>query len=134
LNFRAISHRPDMPVHESAVDRMRDDTSISAVRGNTFRVSYVGPDPTVVQQVTTAIASLFIEENLRGRSVLVEGTSEFLQQQLDEARRRLVAQEKKLEEYRMRNSGHLPSQLTANLQALQGAQAQLQADDRRCEP
>jgi polysaccharide chain length determinant protein (PEP-CTERM system associated) len=125
-DFGLYRHSSDTPVPTSAVDRMRDDISISAVRGNTFRVAYVGPDANVVQQVTTAIASLFIEENLRGRSVLVEGTSEFLQQQLDEARRRLVAQEKKLEEYRMRNSGHLPSQLTANLQALQGAQAQLQ--------
>jgi polysaccharide chain length determinant protein (PEP-CTERM system associated) len=125
-DFGLYHHRADTPVSENTVERMREDISVSSVRGNTFRVAYVGPDANVVQQVTTAIASLFIEENLKGRSEVIEGTSEFLQQQLEDARRRLVEQEKKLEEYRMRNSGHLPSQLTANLQALQGTQAQLQ--------
>ena len=47
--------------------------------------------------------------------------------QLEEARRRLVEQEKKLQEFRSSNNGQLPDQVQSNLQLLQGAQTQLQS-------
>src|SRR6185295_13755873 len=53
----------------------------------------------------------------------------FLQSQLEDARRRLLEHEKKLETYRQRYSGQLPTQLPGNLQAIQNAQMQLQALD-----
>ena len=56
-----------------------------------------------------------------------EDTNQFLDSQLQDARRRLVEHEKKLEEYRRRYSGQLPSQASANLQAIQNAQIQLQS-------
>ena len=45
-------------------------------------------------RVTERLASLFIEENLRDREVLAEGTNQFLEAQLDDARRRLIENEK----------------------------------------
>jgi polysaccharide chain length determinant protein (PEP-CTERM system associated) len=78
-------------------------------------------------KVTERLASLFIEENLRDRELLAEGTNQFLTVQLDDARRRLIEQEKKLEAYRSRHSGELPSQAPANLQQIQNIQMQIQA-------
>ncbi len=49
--------------------------------------------------VTERIASLFIKENLEDRSVLAEATSQFLEAQLEDARRRLIEHEQKLQEY-----------------------------------
>ncbi len=69
-------------------------------------------------RVTERLASLFIEENLRDREVLAEGTNQFLEAQLEDARRRLVEHEKKLEEYRRQFAGQLPSQVESNLQVL----------------
>jgi uncharacterized protein involved in exopolysaccharide biosynthesis len=77
-------------------------------------------------RVTERLASLFIEENLRDREVLAEGTNQFLEAQLEDARRRLVEHEKKLEEYRRQFAGQLPSQVDANLQVLQSSQQQIQ--------
>ena len=113
-------------IMEDIVDKMRKDILVDVVKGDAFRVSYVGRDPRTVMKVTDRLSSLFIEENLRDREVLAEGTDQFLEAQLEDARRRLTEQEKKLEEYRKQYSGQLPSQMESNLQVIQGTSAQLQ--------
>src|SRR5262245_53715959 len=60
-----------------------------------FRISYTGPNARTVMRVTERLASLFIEENLRDRTALAEGTNQFLEAQLSEARNRLIEQEKR---------------------------------------
>lgn len=112
---------------EDVISKVRLDIKVAVVKGDAFRVTYEGADPKTVQQVTARVASLFIEESLRDRAVLAEGTDQFLEVQLDDARRRLVEHEKKLEGYRVQYSGQLPTQLGANLQALQNTQMQIQA-------
>ena len=92
----------------------------------TFRISYSGRDPRTVMRVTERLTSLFIDESLRDRSALAEGTNQFLETQLQEARNRLIEQEKRLEVYRREHSGELPSQLNSNMQAIQNIQLQLQ--------
>jgi uncharacterized protein involved in exopolysaccharide biosynthesis len=77
--------------------------------------------------VTERLASLFIEENLRDREVLAEGTNQFLEAQLEDARRRLIENEKRLEDYRSQHSGELPTQLEANIQGQHNIEMQLQA-------
>lgn len=77
-------------------------------------------------RVTERLASLFIEESLRDRATLAEGTNQFLDAQLLEARSRLIEQEKRLEAYREKHAGELPSQLSSNMQAIQNLQVQLQ--------
>ena len=114
------------PAMEDLVRRMRGSIKVDTVRGDAFTVSYVSRDPKTAQLVTERLASLFIEENVRDREVLADGTSEFLQVQLDDARRRLIEQEKKLEAYRLSHTGELPSQASSNLQAVQNASLQLQ--------
>jgi len=114
-------------IMEEVVEGMRKDITVQVVKGDAFRVSYAGRDPRTVMRVTERLASLFIEENLRDREILAEGTNSFLETQLDDARRRLIEQEKKLEEYRKRFSGQLPTQTDTNLQSIQNTQLQIQA-------
>jgi polysaccharide chain length determinant protein (PEP-CTERM system associated) len=112
-------------IMEDIVDRMRKDIDIQVIKGDAFRVSYIGREPRTVMKVTERLASLFIEESLRDREVLAEGTSQFLEAQLADARRRLVEDEKKVETYRKKFSGELPSQLESNLQVIQNTQMQI---------
>jgi polysaccharide chain length determinant protein (PEP-CTERM system associated) len=114
-------------IMEDVVQRMRADITVSIEGQDSFRVSYVSSDPKTAQQVTARLASLYIEENLRDRENLAEETNLFLESQLNEAKDRLVEHEQRLEVYRRRYSGQLPSQLTSNLQAIQNAQLQLQS-------
>jgi polysaccharide chain length determinant protein (PEP-CTERM system associated) len=115
-------------VMEDVVQRMRRDIGVGIEPGDTsFRVVYISDDPKTAQKVTERLASLFIEENLRDRENQAEDTNQFLDSQLEDARRRLIEHEQKLEEYRRRHSGQLPSQAPTNLQAIQNAQLQLQS-------
>ena len=111
---------------EDIVKGMRDDIGVAVVKGDAFVVSYSSTDARTAMKVTERLASLFIEENLRDREVLAEGANQFLDSQLDDARRRLVEHEKKLEDYRRQNAGELPSQMQANLQAIGSLQSQIQ--------
>ena len=90
---------------EDIVERMRADIQVQLVKGDAFRVSYISESPVAAQKVTDRLTSLFIEESLKNREVLAEATNEFLDTQLEDARRRLVTQEKQLERYRMAARG-----------------------------
>ena len=80
-----------------------EPTSTSSVGGkeaDSFRVSYVSDNAETARKVTERLASLYIEQNLSDRENQAESTSQFLETQLEDAKRRLIEQEKKLEEYR----------------------------------
>jgi len=116
-------------VMEDVVQRMRGDITVSldARSLNSFRVTFVSDDPETARKVTERLASLYIEQNLRDRESQADSTNQFLETQLQDAKQRLVEHEKKLEDYRRRFAGQLPSQLPGNLQAIQNAQVQLQS-------
>jgi protein tyrosine kinase modulator len=113
-------------IMEDIVEQMRNRVSVVPVRGEAFRVQFVGGDPRTVMRVAERLSSLLIEESLRDREVLVEGTDQFLESQLDAARVRLVEHEKKVEAYRRAHAGELPGQIDSNLQAAQSRQTQIQ--------
>jgi polysaccharide biosynthesis transport protein len=125
---------------DELVDRMRKDIKIELVEMpnrpdelTAFRIYYSGSDPRLTQQVTGALSSFFIDENLRAREKQSEDTTNFLDTQLQEARTRLEGQEAKLREFKGQHLGELPTQLTSNLQILAGLQTRLQDTNERLE-
>ena len=115
-------------IMEDIVQRMRNQhIDIQVQKGDVFSVAYIGRDPRVVMQVTDRLASFFIEQSYRDRQALAEGTDQFLEAQLQEARSRLIEHEKKLERFRQQHSGELPSQVESNLQAASSIQVQIQS-------
>jgi len=120
--------RANQELMEDIVEKMRTrDIGIDIIKGDAFRVSYQAGDPRIAMRVTERLASLFIDESLRDREVLAEGTSQFLATQLDEARRQLVLNENKLQEYQRLHNGELPAQMEANLQGQHNAEMALQS-------
>jgi polysaccharide biosynthesis transport protein len=120
---------------DDAVRVMRDkDIDVTLKGKDAFQISYSGADPSLAQRVTSELAALYIDENARERENVAAGTNTFLESQLEDARQRLVAQEKKLANFQREHSGQLPSQLQTNLQGIQNSQMQLQtlgdADNR----
>ncbi len=116
-------------VMEDVVAQMRKDVKVLVVarEANSFRVTYTSGNAETARKVTERLASLYIEQNLTDRSNQAESTSQFIATQLEDAKRRLIEQETKLETYRKQHSGQLPTQMQANLQAIQNASLQLQA-------
>lgn len=116
------------------VEQMRNDIKIDLVQApgrpwelSAFKISYSAATPELAQQVTEKLSSLFIEENLRNRQQLSEDTTRFLENQLEEARKNLAAQEERLRDFKTRYLGELPEQLQTNVQILSGLQSRLQA-------
>lgn len=127
-DFNLYADERKTGIMEDIVERMRTkEIKVEVVKGDAFRVSYIGREPRTVMKVTERLASHFIEENLKDRELLADGTNQFLEGQLDDARRRLIEQEKKLEIYRRAHAGELPSQIEGNLQAMQNTQMQIQS-------
>jgi polysaccharide chain length determinant protein (PEP-CTERM system associated) len=127
LDFGLYPEERSRVVMEDVVTLMRAQIKVNIERGDAFRISYLNGDPRMAQKVTERLATWFIDENLRERSVLAEGTNLFLDSQLEEAKNRLLEYEKRVESYRRQHAGELPSEVDSNLQAIRSAQVQLQA-------
>jgi polysaccharide chain length determinant protein (PEP-CTERM system associated) len=113
---------------EDVIERMRNrDIRVNVARGGAFNVSFETEDRVTAMRVAARLAQLFIDESLRDREVSTQGTSQFIESQLEETRQRLVEHEKKLEEYRRAHAGELPSQMNSNLTGASNTQMQLQS-------
>jgi len=119
---------------DDKVEQMRKQIEIELVRDaenrvSSFNVYYSARDPHVAQQVTSELTNLFISENLEVRQQQSEGTTKFLESQLEAARKTLSDQEEKIREFKGQHVGELPAQVGSNLQILAGLQSQLQNDE-----
>jgi polysaccharide chain length determinant protein (PEP-CTERM system associated) len=90
-----------------------------------FTIAFRGKDPKIVMEVTNALASNFISENLKIRESQVIGTSAFISDELESVEKRLLEKEEELKQYRQRYMGGLPEQLQTNLSILERLQGQL---------
>lgn len=81
---------------QEIVDRMRQNIAVTVEHDDAFLVGFIGTDPRTVMKVAERLASLCIEENLKDRELLAEGTHQFLLAMLENVRRRLVEQNKQL--------------------------------------
>lgn len=111
---------------EEIVEMARRHIEISVKGKDSFTISYSGDNPETVMHVTNRLASLFIEENLKIREQQAEGTTEFLDAQLQNLRSALEQQEARIKAFKEEYMGELPSQLDANLRTLDRLQLSLQ--------
>jgi polysaccharide biosynthesis transport protein len=114
------------------VEKMQKDIEVELVRGGdrkltAFNIFYSSRDPRMAQRATAELANLLITENLEQRQERSENTTKFLDEQLNQARQRLAAQEARVREFKDKHIGELPSQTTTNLQILTGLQNELQS-------
>lgn len=121
-------------VQEEILEMMRADIKVVAEKGwiqnrpGAFRVSYEGRNPSTVAEVTNQLGNLFIEENLRSRETIAEGTSDFMKSQLADAKKNLEEQEKKLSQFKLEYNGELPQQEASLAQELSRLELQLQGN------
>jgi polysaccharide biosynthesis transport protein len=132
LNLYSDPHGHLTP--DEKVEGMRKQIEIELVRDaqsrvSAFNVYYSAHDPHIAQQVTSELTNLFISENLEVRQQQSEGTTKFLESQLETARQTLSDQEEKIREFKGQHVGELPAQVGSNLQILAGLQSQLQTEE-----
>jgi polysaccharide chain length determinant protein (PEP-CTERM system associated) len=74
-----------------------------------FFISFKASDARTAQQVCGEITSLFVSGNLSQREQTAEGTTDFLKEQLEDAKRNLDDQDAKMAEFERKNIGKLPN-------------------------
>jgi polysaccharide chain length determinant protein (PEP-CTERM system associated) len=102
------------------------EVTVEGSGNDIFIVSYEGRDPRTVMLVANKLVSLFIQDNLKMREQYAEGTTEFLEDELQRVRGLLQTQEKIVSEYKQRNMGELPTQQDTNQRTLDRLQMQSQ--------
>jgi uncharacterized protein involved in exopolysaccharide biosynthesis len=121
-------------IPEEITQMMRKNIAVRMDKGwsnnapGAFRVQYKGADPAVAAQVANRLGNMFIEANLQSRETTVEGTSEFLETQLQDAKKRLDDSEAQISAYRSRHNGELPEQVNTINGTLSRLEIQQNAD------
>jgi polysaccharide chain length determinant protein (PEP-CTERM system associated) len=92
-----------------------------------FNVSVTFNDALVAQHICQEITSMFMEQNASIRFAKSNRTTDFLTQQVNEAKAKLDDQDRKLAEFKTQHPASLPEREQTNLTLLAGMNGQLDA-------
>ena len=125
---------------ETAIRRLKAAITIDPVTSqsgrdfiSTYSVSFSHTDPNTALKVTDVISKLFREESSLTKQVAIQGTEEFLEAQLNDAKKKLEVTEDQLQKFERANFGRLPDHLTAAVARLQSMQSQLDNNQKTIE-
>jgi polysaccharide chain length determinant protein (PEP-CTERM system associated) len=115
---------------QELVARMQKSTTIEVVdsggqRLSAFRIAFTDTNRDQVAPVANRLASLFIERNLQARQKRVNGTSQFLETELQETKRQLEEKEHLLQDVKARYIMDLPESKQYHLEAMNTLRDQL---------
>lgn len=93
-----------------------------------FYISATFDNPLLAQQICTEITSMFLEQNARQTEQQATRTTNFLGEQLADAKAKLDEQDAKLAQFKRQYLGSLPEESQTNLGMLMGMNSQLEAN------
>jgi polysaccharide chain length determinant protein (PEP-CTERM system associated) len=93
-----------------------------------FYISATFDTPQLAQQVCTEITSMFLAQNARQTEQQATRTTNFLGEQLAEAKKKLDQEDAKLAEFKRQHPGSLPEDTQSNIGILTGTNTQLEAN------
>src|SRR5256884_3402645 len=114
------------PVQPAMGDSRKKRAQESDMPG--FFVSFTGDNARDAQQVCSELTSMLLAENLKARTQVAQGTTEFLSRQLEEAKKNLNDQDSKMAVFKRQYMGQLPGDADNNLKILMGLNSQLDAN------
>lgn len=92
-----------------------------------FKIAFTANDPHTAQQVCSDITSLFTGANLKQRQAAADNTTDFLQEQINDAKRTLDDQDAKVAEFERENFGRLPGDEGSNVNIMSSLNSRLDA-------
>ena len=124
---------------EEIVAKMRKDIKLNTISADVidprsgnprpatiaFTLSYQGKSPQVVQQVAGELASLYLAENLATRERQSQGTSTFMEEELNQVRAKLAETDAKIAAYKQQNVNALPELVQSNLQIAESTEHEI---------
>jgi polysaccharide chain length determinant protein (PEP-CTERM system associated) len=119
-----LTIQPVPDVAQSAAMKKKPGQAGSAA----FYVSYVGSTADDARRICAGMTSLLIEQDLKSRQEHTQGTTDFLTQQVKDAKQSLDDLEKKLAAFKDQHMGQLPGDADSNMKILMGLNSQLDAN------
>ncbi len=116
---------------EERIERLRRKVKVELRRNNVFELSFESENPEKAQQVTSRLASLFIDQNLQAREQQAEGTKSFINAEAERLRKELEEQEAVVNRYKAAHGYELPDQLDTNLRSLEQLRRELEGSSVR---
>ncbi len=118
--------RKELPM-EDVIGMMQGKIKIQPMReGDIFTISFSGSDPGNVVKVTNALASKFIEENLKYRQERASETSDYTSDELLMAKEGMDRKENAMRDFKLKHYYEMPDQSEANVVRLIALQEQYQ--------
>jgi polysaccharide chain length determinant protein (PEP-CTERM system associated) len=108
-----------------AAKKVKASANVEPLPG--FYVSFTDSNATRAQQICNEMTSLILEENLRTRAEVAQGTTDFLTRQLEDAKRDLDQQDAKMAAFKRQYMGQLPGDADNNVRILMSLNSQLDA-------
>jgi polysaccharide chain length determinant protein (PEP-CTERM system associated) len=126
--------RQNLTIDEK-LEKLRKDITVSPAKSTLgrdstapgFIIAVDASEPSAAQHVCAEISSMFLSENLNTRQQSAEGTTQFLQGQLEDAKRNLDQQDAALAAFQKQYLGQLPGQEQNNMTALTTLNSRLDA-------
>jgi uncharacterized protein involved in exopolysaccharide biosynthesis len=138
---------PDIKDEETTtelVKKMRKDITIETIEARmksrrganmsvtvAFTLAYDGQDPVKVQKAADRLSKLFLEEDIKERERRIEGTTEFLTNELNRLGGEISNLEKVISEFKQNHLRELPEDRAYNLQAITRLERELDRADIR---
>jgi protein tyrosine kinase modulator len=119
LRQTAAEMRTQVDVNLAAEDEW------NRARWGSLRISFAYPNPVVAQQVTAALAQLFIERDLNEQKEQARAATAFLDDQLVKSQAKLDAKTREIKAFKDQFQGSLPEDLDVNLKTLATLQGDL---------
>ncbi|MBW2661627.1 MAG: lipopolysaccharide biosynthesis protein [Deltaproteobacteria bacterium] len=130
-HFSLYRELKDRKTTEEIIDLMRNDISLEMVNAEAvdprtgrashatvaFTLSYEGKNPDKVENVANALATLYLEANLKTRTSIAETSVTFLQEQVELYRNQCAELEKRVAGFKEKHLAELPELLQLNLQS-----------------
>ncbi len=113
-------------VTDLSLGKRRPGPNNSPVPG--FNVNYTASTAREAQQICTDLTSMLLEEDLRSRQDVTQGTTLFLTKQVEDAKQNLDEFDRKLAAFKNQHMGQLPGDEDNNLKILMGLNSQLDAN------
>ena len=92
-----------------------------------FTIAFTADKARTARDVCGEITTMFLNENLKAREQAVQGTTDFIKSQLEDAKRNLDDQDAKLAAFQRAHFGEMPEQSQSNMGLLTAMSAQVDA-------
>lgn len=105
---------------------LSSSTTSSSKMASAFAISFTYTDRYKAQAVVRELVSKFVEQNVKVQSDQARMTTQFIEDELKNARKNLDDVQARVTKWKVENQGQLPEQFQANVTGLQGAQMEAQ--------